>query len=266
MRKPYSLDGAQVLQLLSDEAGITWSGLCHHLSLDSQNAFPFGKASLLDCLLQLAKLGLIEMDGAPQRGLQATLQAASHGTNLGSKIRPSKRWQSTMSALSARVSGVSYDFDTHAMLVHPRFGAPTAQLHQPDVFVVMPFALEFSDLYHKCIVPACETVDVTVSRGDKYFTANTLIDDIWNAIAGCGMIIADCTGANPNVFYEVGVAHAVGKPVVLLTQHRSDVPANLYINHIIEYEPNADGLQSLHSGLCHAMSMELGLWRRSAPR
>jgi hypothetical protein len=39
--------------------------------------------------------------------------------------------------------------------------------------------------------------------------------DVWNSIYSSSIIIADCTGRNPNVFYELGIAHTLGKPVIL---------------------------------------------------
>lgn len=41
------------------------------------------------------------------------------------------------------------------------------------------------------------------------------------------LIVADCTHRNPNVFYEIGLAHAIGKPTILLTQKSQDVPFDL---------------------------------------
>ena len=56
---------------------------------------------------------------------------------------------------------------------------------------------------------------------------NMIIKDIWASIYRAKIIIADCTGKNPNVFYEIGVAHAIGKSVILITQNESDIPFDL---------------------------------------
>ena len=67
--------------------------------------------------------------------------------------------------------------------------------------------------------------------------ANTsIIDDICNSILGADVVVADCTGQNPNVFYELGIAHTLGKDVILLTQSIDDIPFDISHLRFIEYE------------------------------
>lgn len=73
-------------------------------------------------------------------------------------------------------------------------------------------------VYANHIKPVTKKLGLTVARADDFFTANVVISDIWDAINFADVVVADCTGRNPNVFYEIGLAHVIGKPVVLLAQ------------------------------------------------
>jgi hypothetical protein len=53
---------------------------------------------------------------------------------------------------------------------------------------------------------------ITSTRADDFFAANSIISDVWNAITDAKVLVADCTGRNPNVFYELGIAHTLGSP------------------------------------------------------
>ncbi|KKK66434.1 hypothetical protein LCGC14_2964150, partial [marine sediment metagenome] len=68
------------------------------------------------------------------------------------------------------------------------------------------------------------------------FTAGDIMADIWSAIYHSRLVVADCTNRNANVFYEIGLAHAIGRPVILTTQKLKDVPFDLRQIRCIEYE------------------------------
>jgi len=99
----------------------------------------------------------------------------------------------------------------------------------------MPFDGHLSDVYNIHIQKVCAEIGVSCHRGDDLFTTNNIIDDIWSSIFHAKVIVADCTFRNPNVFYELGIAHALGKPVILLTQGGDDVPFDLKQRRYIEY-------------------------------
>ena len=61
--------------------------------------------------------------------------------------------------------------------------------------------------------------------------------------------MCDVTGRNPNVFYEAGIAHAMGKKVVIITQNDQDVPFDLRHLRYVRYLPNEQGLESLQADL-----------------
>jgi len=98
---------------------------------------------------------------------------------------------------------------------------------KPFVFVLMPFSDEFGDVYQLGIKPACEAVGAYAERVDEQIFAGSIIQRVYNQISRADVVVADMTGRNPNVFYEVGYAHALGKAVVLLAQEADDIPFDL---------------------------------------
>lgn len=98
----------------------------------------------------------------------------------------------------------------------------------------MPFDEKFDDIYELGIKESCEEVDVYCERVDEQIYDGTILERIYNQISKADLIIADMSGRNPNVFYEVGYAHALNKPTVLLTQDSKDIPFDLkHYPHIV---------------------------------
>src|SRR5436305_7965208 len=93
---------------------------------------------------------------------------------------------------------------------------PMSTENQPIAFVIMPFASEFDEVYRLFISDALNAAGYKVLRADNLLSHRSILQDIIGAIASSNLIIADLTGANPNVFYELGIAHALCKPVIIL--------------------------------------------------
>lgn len=105
---------------------------------------------------------------------------------------------------------------------------------KPFAFVLMPFDAAFSDIYKLGIQAAAKECDVIAERVDEQTYTETILERIYRQIENADFIIADMTGRNPNVFYEVGYAHAREKIVTLLTQSANDIPFDLrHHRHII---------------------------------
>lgn len=101
-------------------------------------------------------------------------------------------------------------------------------------FVLMPFTEAFGDVYLLGIKEACTNAGAYCERVDEQIFDERILDRIYNQIAKADLVIADMTGRNPNVFYEVGYAHALGKLTILLTQNADDIPFDLkHFPHII---------------------------------
>jgi hypothetical protein len=91
-----------------------------------------------------------------------------------------------------------------------------------SAFVVIQFTDEFNALYNEVIKPTCEKYGLTAIRADDIYSSGLILDDIVRSIQECFVIIADITPNNPNVFYEVGYAHGMGKATILLSDKKRD--------------------------------------------
>jgi nucleoside 2-deoxyribosyltransferase len=101
-------------------------------------------------------------------------------------------------------------------------------------FVLMPFTDNYNDIYNYGIKESCKDAGTYCERVDEQIFKETILERIYNQIAKADLIIADMTGRNPNVFYEVGYAHALNKPTILLTQNSDDIPFDLkHFPHIV---------------------------------
>jgi len=109
---------------------------------------------------------------------------------------------------------------------------------QNSCFVAMPFSPLFQVEYDKIIHPALLEMNIICVRGDEIYTKQRIVDDIWNSIKTCRFVLAELTGKNPNVIYEVGLAHAIGKPVIIITRNGDDVPFDLKALRYLFYDVN----------------------------
>ncbi|MGH7146465.1 MAG: hypothetical protein ACREIJ_00990 [Nitrospiraceae bacterium] len=94
-------------------------------------------------------------------------------------------------------------------------------------FVIMPFDPEFSSIYEQLIKPALEEVGYEVSRADSFLDQQNILKRIVRGIEEADLVIADLTALNPNVFYELGIVHALNVPTILLAQSMDEVPFDL---------------------------------------
>jgi hypothetical protein len=111
-------------------------------------------------------------------------------------------------------------------------------------FMVMPFHDEVAvEAYEHCIRGVCESRGLTVRRADEVFTVNPIWDDIFNEIHRARVIIADISGRNPNVFYELGMAHVLKQQqtVIITRDDHADVPFDVSHLRIIRYENSIQG-------------------------
>ena len=76
-------------------------------------------------------------------------------------------------------------------------------------FVVMPFHSLFESEYNRVIRPAIEEVGLECVRGDEIYKEQSIVQDIWRSIRSARVIVAELTNRNPNVMYEIGLAHAL---------------------------------------------------------
>ncbi len=104
-------------------------------------------------------------------------------------------------------------------------------------FVMMPFGPPLGTYYEKIYKPAIEKAGITAMRADDdLFGTGKIMDQIWIGINAAKVLVADLTTRNPNVYYELGLAHALQKPVVLISNKQEDVPFDLNHIRVIYYD------------------------------
>lgn len=104
-----------------------------------------------------------------------------------------------------------------------------------SAFVIMPFDEEFEAVYTDFIKTVLEGAGLNVDRADDIESQQNILKDIVEQIDKSDLVVADLTGVNPNVFYELGLAHAFRKPVILLTQSIEEIPFDLKSYRLLEY-------------------------------
>jgi len=103
-------------------------------------------------------------------------------------------------------------------------------------FVMMPFG-EWNDIYYKEVyIPAIKEAGFEPVRGDEIFSSGSVVEQIWEQIDKAKVLLADLTGKNANVFYELGLAHAARKPVIFTSGILEDVPFDLRHLRVIIYD------------------------------
>jgi hypothetical protein len=108
----------------------------------------------------------------------------------------------------------------------------------PTCFVISPFGEPYDTYFVAVVKPALDECKVLAIRGDSPFRPTSIMDDIWKDIQASTLLIAELTTRNPNVFYELGLAHALSKPVILLSETIDDVPFDLRAIRVILYDKN----------------------------
>ena len=98
----------------------------------------------------------------------------------------------------------------------------------------MPFLADLEDTYYYGILGAVRKADATCARIDQFHFTGEILQEIYEYIKNADLIIAEISQNNANVYYELGYAHALAKPVILLTKDISQTPFDVRgYNHII---------------------------------
>lgn len=124
------------------------------------------------------------------------------------------------------------------------FEIPNKPQNDKLVTVMLPFKKQKS---FEAVKLACDNLHLDCAKADDIWENPTFIQDIFELIFTCRVVVADFTGKNPNVFYEVGIAHTLGKTVVPITQSMADVPSDLGHHRALLYYPNEQGYKELTS-------------------
>ncbi len=229
------LTGANVLLLVRDHVANDVPSLCKEFGFSEPSMSVYYLTPLLE---QLERAGLIVDAG-------------------DGRYESSPDWPRIQGALGLSLTQAAR-LGPRSMVVEPQFGAPEKLTTAIDVFVLMPFNAKLKPVWEDHIQKVVAAMGLKVKRADDFFTAHSVMADVWTAICGSRAVIADCTDRNPNVFYEIGVAHTIGKPVILATQNRDDVPFDLQHLRYIEYEYTPPGMRRYEALLAETL-LQLGL-------
>lgn len=126
-----------------------------------------------------------------------------------------------------------------SMVITPTFESIDYEIDPKMIFVLMSFNEKWSDDILFLIREVGKKHDLNVVRADDIFAPHNIVKDIWQLINKAGLIIADITVHNANVFYELGIAHTLGKDVVLIRQAGGEkTPFDISLWRYFEYELN----------------------------
>jgi len=139
--------------------------------------------------------------------------------------------------LKSQVQGLTSEVRAAALELEKDVRSKAAKpiKESPRLFVLMPFASEFLDVYVLGIREVSEKLGFTVDRADDIEHNGNILDLVEQRIRQADVVIADMSTRNPNVFYEIGFARAVGRPTVLLCRNTDDVPFDLQSINYIKY-------------------------------
>lgn len=113
------------------------------------------------------------------------------------------------------------------------------------VFVAMPFSRDLDVRYFKIVKPTLQSIGLEVRRADEIYGTTQLIRNVISSLQESRLVIADLTGRNPNVLYELGLANGFGKDVLLLASSEHDIPVDLrHLTCLIADDSNPESFAS----------------------
>ena len=126
-----------------------------------------------------------------------------------------------------------------------------------QITCLMPFHKTYEYAYNH-IKKACSDTGYTCLRSDTPFDPNNILKHTIELILESQIIIGVVDGRNPNVYYEIGIAHSVGKPVILISKASRDksIPFNVRSNRFIFYKKGQDLVEQLASALNSVKQVE----------
>jgi hypothetical protein len=128
------------------------------------------------------------------------------------------------------------------------FKVPTKPQNPKLISVMMPFNAAFRGTFDS-IKKVADYMSLECLRADDIWDNTTFMQDIFDLIFCARVVVVDFTGRNPNVMYETGIAHTLGKTVIPITQSIDDVPSDLGHHRALKYLPNEEGYRNLCNDL-----------------
>jgi hypothetical protein len=146
----------------------------------------------------------------------------------------SERWI-FQESISGKVNFKFRGIGPRPMTVHPLWKERKFKLKNRTCCILMPFNEPWSGEMHEILKDILKRCGFEPFRPDDLYDSD-VIEGIWRGINEAEIIIADCTGGNLNVFYELGIAQTIGKEVILISQDIKDIPFDLQTQRVIVYK------------------------------
>lgn len=137
------------------------------------------------------------------------------------------------------------------------FKVPDKPQNPRLVAVMMPFNVAFRGTYDS-IKRVTDYMSLECLRADDIWNNSTFMQDIFDLIFRARVIVVDFTARNPNVMYETGIAHTLGKTVIPITQSIADIPSDLGHHRALKYLPNEEGYRDLSNELYKRLKVVTG--------
>lgn len=134
----------------------------------------------------------------------------------------------------------------------PFFDTPERSPEWTELFMIMPFDEALKPVFDNHIQKVAIELDLSLACANVFLKSRPIMKEVWSRIYYATMIIADCTGSNPNVFYEIGIAHTLGKETILISQSPEDIKFDLHQHRAIIYK-YPDGMVKFEGELKSAL-------------
>jgi hypothetical protein len=121
------------------------------------------------------------------------------------------------------------------------------------VFVLTPFHAEHQRTF-EVIAASCKDAGLNCLRGDEEFSSGDILSHIVTLMVKANIVIANIDGRNANVAYELGIAHAIGKPVIIVSRTLQQLPFDVQSKRIIVYSDTDDLRVTLKNELIRALT------------
>lgn len=128
------------------------------------------------------------------------------------------------------------------------FDVPEGSVESDLIAVMTPFAPQFEQVF-AAITRAAIACGYRTLRAKDIWQHSAVIQDVFSLIFSAKIVVCDFTDRNPDVFYEAGIAHTLGKHVVPITQLAADIPFDIQHHRYQSYLNNEEGRQELERAL-----------------
>jgi len=227
-------NAAFILLSIRDNLISDWNGICEMFKINP-NISDIKNVQLEQQLKYLKEAGFIEFKGKKNK--------------IIGQITLSEQWKKIQGALGIDLPKLVFMKSENSIVIQPIYGSPKKTGKFFDIFVLMPFAKQYTSIYNDHLKKVSEELKLSIGRADDIFSTDSIMLDIWSGIMNAKLIIADCTEKNPNVFYEIGISHTVGKKVIIITQDVNDLPFDLRHIRTIIYNTSQEGFNYLERQL-----------------